>query len=220
VTFAEQALTASLVLGAALLGTAFFVGQRRNRRIALRTARELEEALGPLEKTYTWIGGLIGFHARYGVDGFRDARATCTLLPRHALLYLPFALMLGRGDRAHVTLYLEGRFEAEAHVVSRAHLRSPLVHIEGRGAMHQRACQAGGRPFVLLATREALLAELSNLAERLGREGLARHVRHIALVPDLSTLYAQVVPTEGTAGRIASVLMTDVQRIAMGRSTG
>jgi hypothetical protein len=215
-TPAAQALAAALVLGAALLGTAFFIGQRRNRRIALRTARELEEALAPIEKTYTWIGGLIGFHARYEVAGFRDARATCTLLPRHAPLYLPLALVLGRGDRAHVTLYLDTRFEGEAHLISSAHLRSPLVHIEGRGGMKERSCEAGGRRFILLATQVRLLSQLEKLLGRIDREGLARHVRHIALVPDLSTLYAQVVPGEGIAGRIASVLTTDAREIAIG----
>lgn len=212
-TLLEQALVAGLVLGAAVIGIAFFHGRRRNRAIAVRTAREIESALEPLDTTYTWIGGLIGFHARYEVAGLEKARATCTLLPRHALLYLPLSLLMGRGDRAHVTLYLETDFEGEAHVISAAHLRSPLVHIEGRERMQERAREEGGTRFVLLATDPRLMDGMMRLLDRIRETGHVRSIRHLAFVPDLSTLYAQVVPADGVVEELTRLLMDDGRRL-------
>ena len=204
-TAGQEMLVAGLVLGAALLGVLFFHGRRRNRSIALRVSRELEAALRPGDATYTWIGGLIGFHARYQVEGLEKARATCTLLPRHAPLYMPLSLLLGRSDRVHVTLFLGPSFEVESHVVSPSLLRSPVFEIEGRDRMHERSVELDGRRFVLLSTRERLLERLEEL---LGATGsLAPSIRHLAFVPDLGTLYAQVVPAPGAAGVAARFLM-------------
>ncbi len=206
-TAGQQMLVAGLVLGGALMGVLFFHGRRRNRAIALRVSRELEAALGPGDATYTWIGGLIGFHARYEVDGLERARATCTLLPRHAPLYMPVSLLLRRSDRVHVTLFLPGRFEAEAHAVDPSLLRSPLLEIEGRASMHERSVRVAGRRFVLLSTRPDLLDGLEAL---LGASAsLVPSLRHLAFVPDLSTLYAQVVPVPGAVEIAARLLMQE-----------
>jgi hypothetical protein len=207
VTTGQELLVAGLVLGAALLGVLFFHGRRRNRAIALRVSRELESALRPGDSTYIWIGGLVGFHARYAVDGLEKARATCTLLPRHAPLYMPVSLLLGRSDRAHVTLFLEQRFEAEVHVVAPSLLRSPLFEIDGRERMHERTVRAGGRRFVLLSTQARLLDGLEDLLG--STPSLAPSLRHLAFVPDLCTLYAQVVPAPGAVELAARMLLTE-----------
>ncbi|MBW2263298.1 MAG: hypothetical protein JRG91_15125, partial [Deltaproteobacteria bacterium] len=184
-TTGQELLVVGLVLGAALMGVLFFHGRRRNRTIALRVSQELESALRPGDATYTWIGGLIGFHARYAVDGLEKARATCTLLPRHAPLYMPVALLLGRSDRVHVTLFLGRRFEGEAHVVAPSLLRSPVFEIEGREAMHERAVLLGGRRFVLLSTHVRLLDGLEALLGSMPSSRLVPSLRHLAFVPDL-----------------------------------
>jgi len=207
---------AGLVLGAAVLGVLFFHGRRRNRSIALRVSRELESALAPGDCTYTWIGGLIGFHARYAVDGLEKARATCTLLPRHAPLYLPVALLLGRSDRAHVTLFLDRRFEGEAHVVDPSLLRSPVFEIDGREAMHERRVAVGGRRFLLLATREPHLDALEALLGSAPSAGLLTSLRHLAFVPELCTLYAQVVPAPGAVETAARMLMKEGREFVSG----
>ncbi len=203
----HEMLVAGLVLGAAIVGVLFFHGRRRNRAIALRVSRELEAGLGPRDATYAWIGGLIGFHARYAVDGLEKARATCTLLPRHVPLYMPVPLLLGRSDRVHVTLFLARRFEAEVHAVHPSVLRSPVFEIEGRASMHERSVHVDGRRFVLLSTRARLL---DGLEELLGSSGaLVPSLRHLAFVPELSTLYAQVVPAPGAVETAARLLMDE-----------
>ena len=73
---------------------------------ARRTAREAEEALEPLNQTYTWIGGAIGFHATYHLEQGAEVRATATFLPRQSPLYLPVARLLRGPDRLQLTVSL------------------------------------------------------------------------------------------------------------------
>jgi hypothetical protein len=214
VSWGPELLVAAIVLTAAMTALAFFHGRRVNRAIALRVSRELESALEPVDSTYTWIGGLIGFHARYGTDrGPREARATLTLLPRHAPAYMPIALLLGRGDRAHVTLYMREGFTGEAHIVSRAALLSPLLRIEGRDRMLRRWAAASGRRFLLLASDERLMDSAERLLGMAAESSLAPHLRHVALVPDLSTFHAQVVPRAGAVEGAVRLLLKDPRRL-------
>jgi len=214
VSTGQELLVAGLVLGAALLGLLFFHGRRLNRTVALRVSRELESALRPSDCTYTWIGGLIGFHARYAVEGLAKVRATCTLLPRHAPLYMPVALLLRRSDRVHVTLYLGESFEDEAHAVDPSLLRSPLLEIEGRDRMHERTVTVAGRRLVLLCTAAGRLDALEALVESI--PDLVPSLRHLAFVPDLHTLYAQVVPSPGAVEGASRMLMEQGRRFVGG----
>lgn len=211
----REILVAVLVLVAGLVGVLFFHGRRRNRSIALRVSRELERALEPVDATYTWIGGLVGFHARFAVQGCEKVRATCTLLPRHAPLYLPVALALGRGDQVHVTLYLRAGFGGEAHIVAPSLLRSPLFRIRGRERMRETDGHASGSRFVLLGTTGRLVEGMRTLLLVLERAGLATSVLHLAIVPDLSTLYARVRPRPGAVEGVTRLLASDARRIIL-----
>jgi hypothetical protein len=214
----REVLVAVLVLVAALVGVLFFHGRRRNRSIALRVSRELERALEPVDATYTWIGGLIGFHARFAVHGYEKVRATCTLLPRHAPLYLPVALALGRGDQVHVTLYLSAGFGGEAHIVAPSLLRSPLFEIRGRDRMREAVGHASGSRFVLLGTTGRLVEGMRTLLHLLERAGLAASVLHLAFVPDLCTLYARVRPRRGAVEGVTRLLAADARRIVLAQA--
>jgi len=210
----QDAILVALILVAAVTGVGFAWGRRRSRAIALRVSRELERALDPTDATYTWIGGLIGFHARFEVGrGIREAKATLTLMPRHAPLYLPVALVLGRTDRLHVTLYLESGFGGEGHVILDRALRSPLLRIEGRERMVERAVAAGGKGYTLLATDRMLLERMEGILGSALRRGLVPALRHVALVPDLATLYVQVVPSDGAAEAAVRLLAEDVRGV-------
>jgi len=76
----------------------FFPARRYMITLMKSVAVELEEALRPVDATYTMLGLYVGFHARFRVSGLREYRALRVLLPRHALLYLPFALARGEKD--------------------------------------------------------------------------------------------------------------------------
>ncbi len=96
------ALAATLVL--ILL---FYWGQRTNLKRAHRLAVLLETLTDPEEVEYLWLGGVLGFQARYRAPQRlkgRPLRITLLLLPRHSPLYLPIAWLRNRGDRLLLTL--------------------------------------------------------------------------------------------------------------------
>lgn len=207
----------AVLMGAgALAAGVYLMGLRANRRIALRVAGELERALKPVDTSYTWIGGLIGFHAGFHVPGFSRVKITCTMLPRHSIAFLPVSLLLGRGDRLHVTFYLPGGFEDESHLVSRRALLSPLLHIRGCERMRQIHRRVDGRWFVLLSTSEPGLERMSAILDRLHEVVGAGRLRHLAAVPDLHTLHVQLVPASGVAERTLEALLADPQAVTGG----
>ncbi len=202
----DGVMTAILVSTVAVTAGGYLLGRRLNRAVALRVAREMEDALSPMDTTYTWIGGLIGYHATFSVSGFERFEATCTLLPRHAPLYLPLALVLGRHDRVHLTFHMGRPLITEAHVISRAALRSPLLRIEGSEKMLREQSISGGRTFVLMAKSALGLSHARELVGRFGAMGLVSSLRHAAIVPGGPTVYAQVVPRKDVVRKTAGLL--------------
>ncbi len=81
----------------------FFPARRYMILLMKSVAGELEEALRPIDRVYRLLGLYVGFQARFVVRGLREFRALLVLIPRHALLYLPFVLLRGERD----TLVLE-----------------------------------------------------------------------------------------------------------------
>ncbi len=83
---------------------AWFFPARRYMILLMRSvAAELEDALKPIDRVYELLGLYVGFRARFIVRGLREFRALLVLIPRHALLYLPFVVLRGERD----TLILE-----------------------------------------------------------------------------------------------------------------
>ncbi len=78
---------------AVLVGITFIRGRKTNWKLTLQTAEFLEKELSPKDKTYTWIGGYIGFTAEYTTD-LGKVRVVLTLLPRHALLWIWISKLL------------------------------------------------------------------------------------------------------------------------------
>ncbi len=89
----------ALLLALSGASVAWFFPVRRYMIALIRDAAvELEEALNPLDATYTLLGLYVGFKATYIVEGLREVRALLTLVPRHALLYLPIVYARGEHD--------------------------------------------------------------------------------------------------------------------------
>jgi hypothetical protein len=207
VDLSEQLLLVFVLASVVVTVVGFVIGRRRNRALAIAVSRDLQVALSPTESTYTWIGGLIGFHARYAVAGCDQVKVTCTLLPRHSPLYMPLALLMGRGDRVHVTFYLIDGFDSEGHIVSASADRSPLLHIDGRESMRRRSSSSSDTRFVLLGTTDDALEAMAGLLSQIEQKGIAASVRHVAVVPGLSTLYVQVVPRPGVVRGICDLVL-------------
>ncbi|MCD6498199.1 MAG: hypothetical protein J7M25_07890 [Deltaproteobacteria bacterium] len=217
-----------IFLGLAMALT-YLWGRRRNVARIQSISGALERTLAPKDKTYTWIGGLIGFHATYVMSGaaIADLRITATLLPRHSLLFLPVSRLLMGSDRLFLTAYLARPFEGELHVVRPSHLRWRLGGLSERGTLErgtlERAAldhgalgrtvghdssdassggRSSGRPLP-----ELTVLFHSPLGPDLARIGvtteLARDLVHFAVVPDESTVFIQIVPRNDAVVRAA-----------------
>lgn len=103
----SAALLSLFLAGTVVLVLGYFQGMRINRALAWWTAHEIERFLRVEEGTYTWMGGVMGYEAR--LKGRLGAvHGVVTFLPRHALLYYPFARFLtSKGDR--IRLECRGR---------------------------------------------------------------------------------------------------------------
>ncbi len=98
----------------------YWRGRRLNLTLIRELSRQMEEALRPKEKNYTWIGGYVGVVAEYTLEdeNYSKVKATISLLPHHSLLYLPISLLLGRKDRVYFLIYPKRTLKGKAHVLS------------------------------------------------------------------------------------------------------
>jgi len=97
-------IAATLIL---MLGYAW--GARRSRTIVTSALRALDHALQPVDRIYRNIGGLLGYHAVFEMPAHSAVcrvEATVTVVPRHALLYFPISLLLGRRDSLAITFVI------------------------------------------------------------------------------------------------------------------
>jgi len=113
----SKSAIAILLLGL-LASLQYWRGRRLNLTLVRGLAHQMEEALSPVEKEYTWIGGYAGAIARYnlGNEEYPEIKATISLLPHHSLLYLPISILLGRRDRVYLLIYSQRKLAGKAHV--------------------------------------------------------------------------------------------------------
>lgn len=142
-----------------LLGVAFLKGQRRNRIIASQLAHSLEDFYKPEEKRYVNIGGVVGYHIFYRLQGeIRSLVGTLTLLPRHAILYLPISRMLGRRDQVRLTLHTAETPFGEGHIADPGALDRGLFFIEDEEELQRKSVSLRDRRLIILY-RNPLVAE-------------------------------------------------------------
>ncbi len=146
----------------------FFPARRYLISVIRDVALELEDALHPIDATYTLLGLYVGFRASYIVEGLREVRALLTLIPRHALIYLP--IVYARGE--HDTLVVEAEphgsvLGEECSIVVRS--TRPIRRVLRRLGLYRVECRS--------ETRKQLLAKLLEgcdvcLAAWVSRKGL------------------------------------------------
>jgi hypothetical protein len=113
----SKSAIAILLLGL-LASLQYWRGRRLNLTLVRGLARQMEVALSPVEKEYTWIGGYAGVVARYSLENeeYPEIKATISLLPHHSLLYLPVSILLGRRDRVYLLIHSQRKLTGKAHV--------------------------------------------------------------------------------------------------------
>jgi hypothetical protein len=115
-----------LLLLSAIAMYQFFRGRKLNLLIMSKVSKDLEESLKPLDKEYTWLGGYVGFRARYELKS-ATVETTLTLLPRQAFFYFPISLLIRRSDRLYIVV--KGRMGMEINE----------LHILGKRVMLSRS---------------------------------------------------------------------------------
>jgi hypothetical protein len=144
-----------IILILALAATSFIMfhrGLRTNRALSRWILETLEETLKPLDTEYRNIGGTIGYHFTYLLEPpVRKIRGLFTLVPRHAMFYMPIARMMGREDELHISFYSDDRPVGEGHIVVPARLDSWWAQIEDQEEFDQSSQQRDGREFVVLS---------------------------------------------------------------------
>lgn len=110
-------VTLLVILGLAA-SLQYWRGRRLNLTLIRELSRQMEEALQPTDKNYTWIGGYVGVVAEYDLkhEIYEKVKGTISLLPHHSLLYFPISLLLGRRDRVYLLIYPKRKLKGKAHI--------------------------------------------------------------------------------------------------------
>ncbi|MFW6249492.1 MAG: hypothetical protein ACOC47_00195 [Alkalispirochaetaceae bacterium] len=133
------------------LGYGFMQGQRKNRLIAAEVAHSLEELYRPDDTRYVNIGGVVGYHIFYQLHGkVKSIVGTLTLLPRHAVLYMPISRLLGRRDQMRLTLHTTALPFGEGHIVDPGALEKGILYLEDQESLQRRSVSLGERSFLIL----------------------------------------------------------------------
>jgi hypothetical protein len=180
-----------LLLFTVLILAAYIRGRRINLAMAKRLAALMENRLRPLEKEYTWIGGLTGFKAAFTLEGGLEARATLVMKPRQSLLYLPLSMLIFGGDKLFLVFKeLEG-LPAECHALSARYRRIPRAWLPSPDDFSRVVREErGGAAYTLYARHEQALETMRELLDRLSFPGLL----HAALLAESRTAYFALDP--------------------------
>jgi len=97
----------------------FYKGRKLNLLLMKHYLNEIESVLKPSDKEYIWLGGYVGYKARYNRG---KVEVTLTLLPRQSLLYFPISFLTSRHDKLYIVFKLRDRM-AETHLIQRGYYR-------------------------------------------------------------------------------------------------
>jgi len=172
----------------------FFKGRRDNLALMRIFSHELENAIAPKDKVYTWLGGYIGFKADYDVEeGTLDkVEATLTLLPRHSLLYFPIALLISKRDRLYLVFRLQKKPSNETHIIEKRYKRTRKI--EEEVAFDVEEISVGKKNFKVLYEKSSIAKTLVSWFKNLEDPSL---IKHIAIVPKTNVFYVFMKPKPG-----------------------
>ncbi len=179
-------------IAAILIVIGFYWGRRKNLDLIREFSQEMETVLRPLDQTYTWIGGEIGFRADYQTKGeFAKVEATCTLLPRQSLLYFPIAWVITGFDRLYMLFHVQKKIKEEAHILEPWYGKTRGPKIQNRSELYSEKIDVGKRTFELLFRSSSIATEMKSFLGRLERPDL---LKHLAINPETQTVYLLMAP--------------------------
>ncbi len=169
-----------LALSLVLVAT-FYAGMRKNIRFARRMAEILESVFNPIDKTYTWLGGVIGFAADYKVKGFKKIYANFRLFPRHSLLWFPFAFLSGKKDTLQLLYYLKCNVGQEFHVIKQGMLKPKIYNKEKLKRIRDKSFD------IYYEFSTDMKEEILSIAEK-----ILPFFSHIAVTPQKNIFYIEL----------------------------
>jgi len=185
-----------------LLSAGYLWGRRQNKAIFRAAFQDLTAVIQPDDQTFTNIGGVIGYHAELLIKKkgawLSRVDATITLLPRHALLYLPLSMLIRRYDRLFITLQVKAPPPAEGHLIEVRHEGFRGTKIENARRLGREAVTWGGRDFHLYYESETVRGQFARLMQEHPDPGV---VRHIALVPQQKKVFIFMIHKRGSVER-------------------
>jgi len=181
-----------------ILAWGYFRGRRKNKELSMSAFEDLLRLFKPDDQKFTNIGGAIGYHANLYIKKKKAlltrVDATITMLPRHALLYLPISRVIRKYDRLFVELHLKNRPAEEWHLLEEGYARFSRTKITNRSMLHMKKVDWGGYTFDLLSESEQMRQKLMDfMAQNPDPKG----IRHIALVPDQKKCFVFMIPRKG-----------------------
>ena len=161
------------------LAFSYFVGARRNKKMSRVIFRNLEDIFQPSKKTYTNIGGLIGYnfvYAKLKAKKFSRVNGVLTLLPRQSPLYLPISKLFGRNDKLYMTIFVTNvDLGSVWHIVhSKCKERIDLQNLQCQ------SIKANGQSVNLFCQDGSDVAAIEKFVE----EHNFKYLRHLAYHPE------------------------------------
>jgi hypothetical protein len=95
-----------------LISIAYIYGYKKNYKLIKSVSKKLENELQPIDKTYTWLGGVIGFSANYMLEKIGNIKILFATIPRQSILFLPFSIIMGKYDKIEVLIPLNKNIES------------------------------------------------------------------------------------------------------------
>lgn len=189
----DTMLILPLIALAFLAAFGYFKGKKKNERIGRMIASTCEKVLNPTDKTYTNIGGTIGYHFVYKLKApFTEAKGTFTLLPRHSLMYLPISLLIRGHDSCYINLFTQKKLSGEGHLIAARHFKRIERSITGREGLSTEETSKDGSTFVILydnaKVRDDLMATLDSFSP-------TRGLIHFCIYSENKTIFLYTDPS-------------------------
>jgi hypothetical protein len=171
----------------------YFLGSKKNRWLGKLISGQLEDRLKPKDTEYVNIGGVIGYNFVYKLrDPWKEAKGSFTFLPRHSLLYLPFALLVGHTDRFYINLFTDKRLLGEGHILDARHNR--MTKIDGVASMTKESLEKNGKTFYLYWRDEAMHQALRQTLDAFPEP---QTLSHFCCYDDNKTFFLFLRPMKG-----------------------
>ena len=187
-----------LIFISIVLSIGYFVGRKKNRKIAFNAMEALKELIKPEDQTITNIGGVVGYHVEMEFKPSRNIKklaGTITLLPRHSLLYLPISKIYRKFDRFYMKIELKKLQEmSEIHFLAEPFLDKYRQNLKDNSKLKHKYEQFNGRKFCYVYKDESDLNLISGLVRSTADK---EYIKEISINPNGEVAILIVPRTKG-----------------------